>query len=118
MGWKEIPVTVVDLGEIVRGEFGESAFRKDFAPSEIEAIRRAMAPAVRAVARERQAAAGPSSGQGAKPNGSGNFTGAVSKRTRDRLGAFAGVSGRTVEKIAKRPLRIVLQCAPSCIRVL
>ena len=33
LGWIEIPVTVVDLAEIVRGEFAENAIRKDFLPA-------------------------------------------------------------------------------------
>jgi ParB family transcriptional regulator, chromosome partitioning protein len=40
-GWRSIPATVVDLKEIVKGEFAENAMRKDFPPSEVEAIRRA-----------------------------------------------------------------------------
>ena len=49
-----MPVTYVDLKEVVRGEFAENAFRKDFLPSEIEAIRRAIEPYERAAAKERQ----------------------------------------------------------------
>jgi N6-adenosine-specific RNA methylase IME4 len=85
LGWTEVPVTVVDLAEIVRGELAENAERKDFLPSEIEAIRRAMAPEIAAQAKERQSR---------KVSGTG-------EETRDRIGTFAGVSGRTVEKIAK-----------------
>lgn len=93
LGWKEIPYTVVDLDEIVRGEFAENAIRKDFLPSEIEAIRQAMLPKEREAAKERQAMAG-----GSAP---GKFPEAVSTgTTRDKIGAFAGISGRTVEKIA------------------
>jgi ParB family transcriptional regulator, chromosome partitioning protein len=54
LGWKSVPVTYVDLKEVVRGEFAENAFRKDFLPSEIEAIRRAIEPYERAAAKERQ----------------------------------------------------------------
>jgi ParB/RepB/Spo0J family partition protein len=42
----EIPVTVVDLDNIVRGELAENAERKDFLPSEIDAIRKALEPVV------------------------------------------------------------------------
>jgi hypothetical protein len=42
------------LKQVVRGEFAENAFRKDFLPSEIEAIRRAIEPYERAAAKERQ----------------------------------------------------------------
>ena len=86
--WDEIPVRVVDLAEVVRGEFAENSERKDFLPTEIDAIRRALAPLV------------------ATPHG-GDRSSKVETfhldpgKTRDKVGAFAGVSGRTVEKIAK-----------------
>ena len=44
LGWTSVPVTCVDLKEVIRGEFAENAFRKDFLPSEIEAICRAIEP--------------------------------------------------------------------------
>lgn len=56
LGWTDVPVRVVDLGEIVRGEFAENADRKDFLPTEIDAIRRAMLPVEKAAAKERQGA--------------------------------------------------------------
>jgi N6-adenosine-specific RNA methylase IME4/ParB-like chromosome segregation protein Spo0J len=93
LGRERIPATLVDFDEIVRGEFAENAERKDFLPSEIEAIRRSLEPIEREAAKRRQAMAG-----GSAP---GNFPEAVAKgQTRDRIGAFAGISGRTVEKIA------------------
>ena len=53
LGWQEVPVTVLDLEEIARGEFAENAYRKDFLPSEINAIRRALEPAEKAAAKAR-----------------------------------------------------------------
>ena len=92
LGRAEIPVTIVDLVEIVRGELAENVDRKAFLPSEIEAIRRTLEPIEKAAARERQGRPGePRSGKLPEHNGA---------RTRDKLGTFAGVSGRTVEKIA------------------
>ena len=44
LGWTSVPVTFVDLKEIIRGEFAENAHRKNFLPSEIDAIRRALLP--------------------------------------------------------------------------
>jgi N6-adenosine-specific RNA methylase IME4 len=85
LGRSEIPVTEVNLAEIARGELAENAARKDFLPSEIEAIRRALAPVERAAATSRKV-----SGRSATDAG----------EARDKIGAFAGVSGRTVEKIA------------------
>jgi len=48
-----VPVTVIDIDHIVRGEFAENAFRRDFLPSEVDAIRRALEPLERAAARKR-----------------------------------------------------------------
>ncbi|MCH9050081.1 MAG: hypothetical protein IIA72_03220 [Proteobacteria bacterium] len=67
----------------------ENAIRKDFLPSEIDAIRRALEPAEKEAANERRTANLPN----AKVSHSG-----VGRST-DKIGAFAGVSGRTVEKI-------------------
>ena len=75
LGWTWVPVTVVDLGKIVRGELAENTQRKDFQPSEIEAIRRAMLPQEKEAATFRKV-----SGRSA-PNGGD---------TRDKIGAFAG----------------------------
>jgi ParB/RepB/Spo0J family partition protein len=91
LGWTEIPVTVVDLDAVVKGELAENACRKDFLPSEIDAIRRATEPIERAAARERMSEGG---------KGSENFA-TLPGKTSDKIGAFAGVSGRTVEKIAQ-----------------
>jgi len=82
----EFLATVVYLDDVVRGEFAENAIRKSFLPSEIDAIRRAMEPIEKEAARERMTLAKVSLGSG---------------RTSDKIGNFAGVSGRTVEKIAK-----------------
>jgi ParB/RepB/Spo0J family partition protein len=38
LGWKDVPVHVVDIESLVRGEFSENAHRKDFTPSELVAI--------------------------------------------------------------------------------
>jgi ParB family chromosome partitioning protein len=87
LGWTEVPITVVDLDDIVRGELAENAIRKDFLPSEIEAIRRAFSARV-------------ATPEG-RPKTSENFASFDRGKTSDKVGAFAGVSGRTVEKIAK-----------------
>jgi N6-adenosine-specific RNA methylase IME4 len=94
--WKMIPVTFVDLKQVIRGEFAENAFRKDFLPSEIEAIRRALEPYEKEAAKERQR-----KHAGTAP-GRRKHSGKVSPsdgRTVNRIGAFAGVSGRSLEKI-------------------
>lgn len=86
-GWKDVPATIIDLHAVVKGEFAENAHRKDFLPSEIDAIRRALEPLERAAAKTRMS----DGGKGAKIS--------QPSRATDKIGAFAGVSGRTVEKI-------------------
>jgi len=54
LGWQSVPVTVVDLKEVIRDEFAENTHRKNFLPSEIDAIRRALSPLEKATAKERQ----------------------------------------------------------------
>lgn len=46
LGWVDVSVNVVDIDEVVRGELAENAERKDFLPSEIDAIRKALEPVV------------------------------------------------------------------------
>src|SRR5450432_3381000 len=54
LGWLEVPVTVVDLYQAARGEAHENFVRKDLLPSEIVALKRAIEPLERKVARQRQ----------------------------------------------------------------
>jgi N6-adenosine-specific RNA methylase IME4 len=96
LGWKSVPVTYVDLKNVVKGEFAENAHRKDFLPSEIDAIRRAIEPYEKKAAKERQRQHG-NTAPGRKKH-SGKVAPSVG-RTRDKVSAFAGISGRTLEKI-------------------
>jgi N6-adenosine-specific RNA methylase IME4 len=96
LGWKSVPVTHVDLKKVVLGEYAENAFRKNFLPSEVNAIRMAIEPYEKAAAKERQRTHG-----GTAP-GRGKHSGKVSQgngRARDKIAAFAGMSGRTLAKI-------------------
>src|SRR5664279_3116769 len=52
--WRPIPVTMVDLIQAARGEAHENFVRKDLLPSEIVALKRAIEPLERRLARERQ----------------------------------------------------------------
>src|SRR6478735_413993 len=85
LGWTNVPVNVVDLDEVVRGEFAENSYRKDFTLSEAVAIKRALEPLERAKAKERQ-------GAGAKlaPGAKG--------KTRDKVASFTGVSHATLAR--------------------
>lgn len=59
LGWDKIPVRVVDLPSIVRGEHDENVFRKDFTPSEAVAIGLELEPMEREAAKERMLAGVP-----------------------------------------------------------
>jgi ParB family chromosome partitioning protein len=63
LGWPSVPVTVVDLDTIVRGEYAENAFRKNLTLSEAVAVKRALEPIERAAAKARQAEGGKSKGK-------------------------------------------------------
>jgi ParB/RepB/Spo0J family partition protein len=53
LGWETIPVNIIDLEAVTRGEFAENAVRKDFTLSEAVAIKRALEPLEKARAKER-----------------------------------------------------------------
>lgn len=95
LSWTEVPVHVVDLAEIVRGEYDENTVRKDFQLTEAVAIAAAVRPIEEAAARERQRIAGKEGGRGHK--GSGKLPQAKG-RARDHVARRTGVSGRTLEK--------------------
>lgn len=88
LGWKEIPVHVVDLADVALGELAENAVRKDFLPSEAVAI----AEAVRGLV------ATPHGGD-RKSEAFKSESFALEKgRTVDKAAAYVGLSGRTLEK--------------------
>ena len=87
LAWEAIPVTVVDLDAVVRGEFAENSLRKDFSPSEAVAIKRALEPLEKEAAKERMRE-GARVGKVSTPSG----------KARDKVAAVAGMSGRTLEK--------------------
>jgi N6-adenosine-specific RNA methylase IME4/ParB-like chromosome segregation protein Spo0J len=89
LGWTDIPARVVDIAAVVRGEFSENTFRKDFTLSEAVAIKRALEPLERAAAKERQ-----------REHGKGtveNFS-TVKGRALDKVAAVAGKHRTTIAK--------------------
>ena len=86
---RPIPVHIVNLDEIVRGEWAENADRKDFSPSEAVAIRRALEPELKAEARERQ---------GVRSDLRGNSPNVSVGRAADKVAAFVGKDRRTLDK--------------------
>jgi N6-adenosine-specific RNA methylase IME4 len=94
------PTMLTSLPFELQAEISENLFRKDWTPSEIDAVRRRCEAVLKEQAKENQTTAGPRVGRGAKRNGGGKFPRAVKGKTRDKIGAFAGISGRTLDKIA------------------
>src|SRR5262245_34002914 len=93
LGWAHIPITVVDIDAVVRGEFAENAHRKNFTLSEAVAIKRALEPLEQAAAKERQREGGRAGGKA-----SGNLPQASSGRAADKAAKATGMARRTLEK--------------------
>jgi len=93
LGWERVPVRVVDLDNILQGEYDENARRKALLPSEAVAITQALEPGEREAATKRQVQLGRTHG-----TPSGNFPEGSTGRTRDKVGAAVGMSGRTLDK--------------------
>jgi ParB family chromosome partitioning protein len=86
LGWRTIPVNVLDLDKVVRGEFAENACRKDLTLSEAVAIKRALETIERAAAKERLAG---------KPSGK-----LPTGRAADKAARATGRARSTLEKAA------------------
>jgi ParB-like nuclease domain len=71
LGRERIPATVLDLHQIVRGEYAENFFRKAFTPSEFADIADALEPLERQAAKERQKEAGQTKAPGKFPQARG-----------------------------------------------
>ena len=89
-GWKDVPVTVVDLYQAARGEAHENFVRKDLLPSEIVALKRAIEPLERRAARERQG----SRTDLCLPATVAECQGA----TRDKIARYLGVGKTTIDR--------------------
>jgi N6-adenosine-specific RNA methylase IME4 len=95
LGWVEVPVRIVDLDSLVRGEFAENVHRKDFTLSEAVAIMQALEPLEREAAKERQREGGRRGGEG-----SGKLPEASKGNAADKAARAAGKARRTLEKAA------------------
>jgi ParB-like chromosome segregation protein Spo0J len=100
LGWEEVEVRVMDLDALGKllAEHDENVERKNFTATELVAIGRDIAELERALAKERQAAAGPKEGRGKKPGtGSSIFVEAVG-RADEKTAARLGWSRETFHK--------------------
>ena len=89
LGRETIPITIVDIEAVVRGEYSENCFRLDFTPSEAVAVWKAVEEEERAKAKERQ---------GTRADIGETFTDVG--RAKDKAARGTGRSGRTMEKAA------------------
>jgi SAM-dependent methyltransferase len=93
LGWTTIPVRVVDLEQVIEGEFAENACRKDFALSEVAAIARKLRPVIEAKAKKRKLSGlNGTVGQTLPDDG-------PKGKSRDIIARCVGVSGVTLEKV-------------------
>lgn len=95
-----IPVTIVDIDAIVAGERDENAERKDFTPSEMVAIKKALEPLERRRAKERQAHGMTAPGKPSGPTmfGTPEKPAADTGRAADKVAAATGRDRKTVNK--------------------
>jgi ParB family chromosome partitioning protein len=92
LGWKSIPVRIVDIAAIARGELAENACRKDFTPSESVAIAATVEKHERALAKQRQSL---SKGRGEKGR---KTLPTLNGRALDSVGRIVGMSRPTLER--------------------
>ena len=85
-----IPVTVVDITKILRGEHDENVCRKDFTWSEAVAIKREIEPEEKAAAKERQGTR--------TDKHSGNLPESSKGQSRDKIAKATGKKARTLAK--------------------
>jgi hypothetical protein len=86
MGLLEIPATIVNLKDLRKGQIHENLIRKNFTASEMVAVQRALETEIKA-----EHPVG-------RPEKGGKFPQLTGEKTRDVIGSFVGVSGRTLEK--------------------
>lgn len=93
LGWQDIPVTVIDLDAIIRGECDENQKRKDWTPTEAVAIAKELEPLEREAARGRQEAT-----QGNRQSGVEKFSEPERGRALDKVADAVGMSRPTLTK--------------------
>ena len=92
LGWENVPVHVVHLEDIVRGEFDENVVRKDFLPSELDAIAKKIEQREREAANRRMLAG--------KKQPCANLTQGTGK-SRDKIAKAAGIGHTTLARISE-----------------
>jgi N6-adenosine-specific RNA methylase IME4 len=90
LGWTDIPVRIVDLDQIARGEHAENSVRKDLTLSEAVAVKRALEPIEREAAKERQGTR--------TDKHPGKLPTSSEGRASDKAAKATGMARRTLEK--------------------
>lgn len=96
LNWQTVPVRIVDLDNIIRGQFDENVQREPFRPSEAVAIAKALEPKL-AVPKGRPSKVD----EGINEENFLIFEKDINGRapqTRDKVASCLGISGRTLEK--------------------
>jgi hypothetical protein len=91
LGWGKVPVHIVPLKDLAKGELHENTLRKSFTIEKIVAIKRALEPKLKEEAEKRMKAGRPcaESAQGMRG------------KTRDIIAKFVGVSHDTLAEMEK-----------------
>jgi ParB family chromosome partitioning protein len=105
---ERIPATVIDLDQIIRGEFAENVFRKVFTPSESADIADALEPLERQAAKARQQAHG---GTAPGRKHSGEIPRSVDRRALDHVARVVGKDRKTIAKA--REIRDAAKAEPA-----
>jgi N6-adenosine-specific RNA methylase IME4 len=87
--WDEVPITVIDVDKIARGEYAENHFRKAFTPSEYADIADELEPVEREQAKERMETGKPPSGR---------FPEGQTGNALDKVARAVGKDRKTVQK--------------------
>ena len=87
LGWTEIPIHIVNLENLVKGEFHENFVRKDFTKKEVLAINRALQPKLKQQGKRTDLICADS----AQVN--------KGKKSRDIIAQYAGLSHDTISKL-------------------
>jgi N6-adenosine-specific RNA methylase IME4 len=98
LGWDEIPVTVLDISAIVRGEFDENTLHKDFTPSEQVAIADAIEAYEREAAKKRQQEHGKTAPGRHKITGANLAPVIPTGKVRDHVAKAAGTGRTTLQR--------------------
>ena len=99
LGWRTVPVHIVDLENVIEGELAENAHRKDFLPSELWAIAKKVKEIVqRPVGRPSE-----------KVENFHHFGG----KTRDKAATYFGISATSDQQGGRRRLQLP-RLPPAC----